>query len=66
MAATQSVRKIEVAVPFTEQRLTVMKKIVPDPPRNKPINTPFFNIRTDMPSPDALAHAQLYGQQAQE
>jgi hypothetical protein len=57
MAATQSVRKIEVAVPVTEQRSTVMKKIVPDPPRNKPVNTPFFTVRTGMCPPDALAHA---------
>ncbi|BBH48178.1 hypothetical protein [Pseudomonas sp. KU43P] len=30
-----------------------MKKIVPDPPRS----SPYFSIHSDMPPPDALAHA---------
>jgi len=33
-----------------------MKKIVPDPPRRKPITTPFFTVQADMYPPDALAH----------
>ena len=33
-----------------------MKKIVPDPPRRKPITTPFFTVQSDMYPPDALAH----------
>ncbi|OCT32874.1 hypothetical protein [Pseudomonas putida] len=34
-----------------------MKKIVPDPPRLKLINTPYFSIHADLIPPDALAHA---------
>ncbi|MFJ4433282.1 hypothetical protein ACIPZG_20165 [Pseudomonas sp. NPDC089395] len=34
-----------------------MKKIVPDPPRRKPIITPFFTVQSDMYPPDALVHA---------
>ncbi|MCI0911757.1 hypothetical protein [Pseudomonas putida] len=34
-----------------------MKKIVPDPPRSKLLTNPYFSIHTDMPPPDALAHA---------
>jgi len=33
-----------------------MKKIVPDPPRRKPITTPFFTVQSDMYPPHALAH----------
>ncbi|MFT0519396.1 hypothetical protein [Pseudomonas faucium] len=33
-----------------------MKKIVPDPPRPKIPNTPFFTAQSDMYPPDALAH----------
>ena len=34
----------------------MMKKPVPDPPRNKPPLSPFFTVRTDMYPPDALIH----------
>ncbi|PZQ36746.1 MAG: hypothetical protein DI560_23765 [Pseudomonas putida] len=34
-----------------------MKKLVPDPPRLRVIATPYFSIHSDMPTPDALAHA---------
>lgn len=34
-----------------------MKKIVPDPPCLKLINTPYFSIHADLIPPDALAHA---------
>ncbi len=34
-----------------------MKKIVPDPPRLKLINTPYFSIYADLIPPNALAHA---------
>lgn len=34
-----------------------MKKIVPDPPRPKLVANPYFSIHSDMPPPDALAHA---------
>ncbi|BBH45224.1 hypothetical protein [Pseudomonas sp. KU43P] len=33
-----------------------MNKIVPDPPRRKPVTTPFFTVQSDMYPPDALAH----------
>ena len=33
-----------------------MKKIVPDPPRRKPITSPFFTVQSDMYPPHALAH----------
>ncbi|WP_426809139.1 hypothetical protein ABOC32_24005 [Pseudomonas sp. WOUb67] len=32
-----------------------MKKLVPDPPR-RPINTPFFTVKSDIYPPVALAH----------
>ncbi|AXM97580.1 hypothetical protein ACU5P1_24185 [Pseudomonas plecoglossicida] len=34
-----------------------MKKIVPDPPRQKILNTPFFSIHSDITPPDALVYA---------
>ncbi|WP_449430252.1 hypothetical protein [Pseudomonas putida] len=34
-----------------------MKKLVPDPPPYKIINTPFFSIHSDITPPDAIAHA---------
>ncbi|WDY58664.1 hypothetical protein [Pseudomonas sp. PSKL.D1] len=34
-----------------------MKKIVPDPPRFKLINSPYLSVHSDIPAPDALAHA---------
>lgn len=34
-----------------------MKKLVPDPPRLPVIATPYFSIHSNMPTPDALAHA---------
>jgi hypothetical protein len=55
-AATQSVRKIQVVAPVLEKWSFIMKKIVPDPPRRKPITTPFFTVQSDMYPPDALAH----------
>ncbi|MBA1322701.1 hypothetical protein [Pseudomonas plecoglossicida] len=34
-----------------------MKKLVPDPPRFKMLNNPFFSLHNDLPTPDALAHS---------
>lgn len=34
-----------------------MKKIVPDPPRIKLLNNPFFSLHSDLLPHDALAHA---------
>ena len=34
-----------------------MKKIVPDPPRQKILNSPFFSIHSDITPPDALIYA---------
>lgn len=34
-----------------------MNKIVPDPPRQKILHTPFFSIHSDITPPDALVYA---------
>jgi len=51
------VRKNEVAFLHMNVEIASMKKIVPDPPRQKILNTPFFSIHSEISPPDALVYA---------